>query len=201
MKTLSYAFAMLALIATGCDQDDRKWDTRYDALLDRSDVQVEFLTNDKGEEIRHFTLPGGVYIEEIRDGDDYRVWAEDTSGLGAVQCAWEIYASLHFYATKCEAQTGPELAAILGGAVERIEEFMRQNALVPMSKDEFDREKAEWLEYQEDQFSQQEPEQACQLGPLLHTADLIATRGENEFNASIDKLLSVPRLPVMNPCL
>ncbi len=94
-----------------------KWGTKYDVLLDRSDVDVAYSITNDGGETRRFTLPGPVFVTEERIGDEYAVFAIDNSGLGAVRCVWEIYATTSFYMERCEALGNPELVTKLNGAL------------------------------------------------------------------------------------
>ncbi|MEM7124154.1 MAG: hypothetical protein AAF563_22945 [Pseudomonadota bacterium] len=201
MRLAHTGAALLAFTILVHDASADEWGTAYDVLLDRPDVEVEYLTSDEGAETRRFRLPGPVIVDEIRDGDNYRVWSRDASGLGAVQCAWLIYATTVFYAERCDAAGYQDQLTLLRTGVDRIEAFMQENWLVPMSDDDLVAFKANWQAQEEVWFAQSGTEQACENPHFLHMINRVAAMGEEGHTEAIDELLSVPRLPVANPCL
>ena len=186
---------------SGASQTNGGWGTDYDVLLSRSDVEVEYFTSEDGWEVRKLTSPGPVIINERRRGEEYEVTSLDRSGLGAVRCAWEIYATLEYLARRCEATFEPRFVLALRDSVDQIEDFMRENSMTPVSDEQFKTFRESWEQQQEKWYPHSEDEDICKYDPLLHMAYQFSAKGEAKFRDSIDELLSVPRLPVMNPCI
>ncbi len=61
--------------------------------------------------------------------------------------------------------------------------------------------KAAWVANQEERFTRIGAEQACQSELFTHMVNNLESIDEADFSKAFVELLSVPRLPVMNPCL
>jgi hypothetical protein len=116
----------------------------------------------------------------------------DTSGHGAVLCIYMI--NLHAAVTGRVCYPGKDevLQSALDESLARIEAFVLENSSISAA------ELARWRQEYTDR--QKDSGQLCSG----ESADLYKTlrdRGAEALRASTDKLLSVPRKPVMNPCL
>jgi hypothetical protein len=122
-----------------------------------------------------------------------RQFEQDKSGAGAVLCSWSIYLSIQNQTAACALPRRPADDAI-DQAIAAINEFILANSSLhptrPMLED-FKRGAAE------SELRQRGLEKACASPDL----EMFRRPSPEKVQASVKALLSVPREPVMNPCL
>ena len=122
--------------------------------------------------------------------------AADSTGKGAVLCSWMIYTGIQAQRDACDWEPVPADAAI-DQAVTDIEAFIVENSTQPVTLEQLAAHKK----------SQAGPTvESCEFDPEDRTswpAMAWAARKVDpaEINRDTADLLSVPREPVMNPCL
>ena len=181
--------------------NSQAWGTKYDVLLEQENAEVEVTTTKKGKETRTFTLPGPVIVEERRHGDEYHASVTDKSGHGAIMCAWIIYSDILYAAEFCSNLRTPELMERLTEAVDRIEDFYRQNQFPALSDTPLATMKPQYRERQVQQYGPPGGTLRCENPSLALFVRRMLKGDRAKFDAKIDDLLSVPRPPVFSPCL
>jgi hypothetical protein len=154
-----------------------------------------------GSESRTLDFGNGVTIVEERGEGRSGSSGWDRSGAGAVLCAWEIYVLVHALAEVCPG-VDADLNEALKIAVDRINHFIVENSIHPVTSDEVNaavvRKKARAL------FSLPTDDPA-RLLELCRKSDFSPYPkkpvSRTEGSQSVDELLAIPRPPVMNPCL
>lgn len=184
---------------------------RYDKYFEdipwkkvEKDVRSEYL-RDRNLMVRETMLSGKIRIIQRKKPDGrIETFTADVSGLGAVQCLWEIVIHISAYFEYCPIDD-PEWKKAMGSAVQDIDTFIVENmdppvnfeALSKIRLDRFSKVKA-----QIDNASGPERLKVCKGGPnengLLWN---LQKQGIEKFKYDVEKSLSVPRLPVMSPCL
>ena len=114
----------------------------------------------------------------------------DTSGHGAVLCAWLIDISLKVIGDQCFPDQDKALRTALGDSIERINRFIVANE--PATPDQVHRWQA--------QYEQRERADACNKNGLDFYSHFRAATPA-AVRKSTDDLLSIPREPVADPCL
>jgi hypothetical protein len=110
---------------------------------------------------------------------------------GAVLCAWGIYLAAKDIGETCYPSRDTAFQATLEKEIARIDRFILDNA--PMTKEQLEQLK---------QTPPFKPQTAllCQQD-LRHLYEVLRKAGPQKLDSSITDLLSVPRKPVLNPCL
>lgn len=138
---------------------------------------------------------GGVVFQKWPD----RVLSVDQSGLGAVLCTWSIYVNVMLAARACFPDGRDEVKEDLAHAVDAMNDFIVANDPDPVTKSNLE---AFIAKRGADKFSRIP---SYLVGtPQCPLADMLAEiekAPREQRRASIVKLLSVPRPPVMSPCL
>jgi len=142
-----------------------------------------------GTERKILNFPGGVSMSQIGNNVSIGV---DHSGHGAVMCAWGVYVDVRSKLEKCSSSPGDEeFKEKLDNAIDKINNFIVANSLSKITKSELEdqiKKNTEHLPY------------GCMGYPDSITNKLRSMPVE-KFKSSLDDLLSVPRPPVMEPCL
>jgi hypothetical protein len=137
-------------------------------------------------------LPGGITILHLPDNSSV---ATDQSGHGAVLCAWTIYVAIQYVGKTCFPED-KQTQSLLAEEIERIDRFIMANA--PATREQVERRKANDL-------SAEGSGQLLQCGneqwKWLEDSYTGMQANPQKLRAEIDDLLSVPRQPVLNPCL
>jgi hypothetical protein len=143
----------------------------------------------------------GVQIYKYGDGSEVGI---DNSGKGAVLCVWNIYVGLKAYLDTCVSDRDKEFRADLGKGIDRIEQFIVENSLTTVSKSDLEARKRSELAGLS-AMSPSQIEAMCSATPDDTTYGVYASfrsaLTSEKLKAAIANLLSIPRLPVMNPCL
>ncbi len=166
-------------------------------------LDLEAIARQPGTEIVKRTENGAEVVEirrggvtvVIRDGQQV---GTDTSRHGAVLCSWEMMVGLKAAADICFPQEFTEVSELLGEAIAAYDTFIVANSLTPVTKADLEaraEERARRLKA---------GGQAClnmRRDLLEPFAERLKTRSRAEVMRSVAEALSVPRPPVMNPCL
>ncbi|MEO5375672.1 MAG: hypothetical protein H7840_15620 [Alphaproteobacteria bacterium] len=147
---------------------------------------------------------GGVVISQYRMGDKIEALGVDNSGHGAVMCMWGLYVDLKTTLDYCLPDKFGDLKEELSVAIGQINDFIVQNSLTKVSPADIEGRIAK----QEDNIRKRirgiprdELEMKCVPKGMIGIIENLQSTPREKFKASIANLLSVPRPPVMNPCL
>ncbi len=180
---------LLSLVIVARTNSSMAEDDLWASLAARPDVEI---TTHEG--LRTARFASGVRAMEAKDGGV--AWVDDT-GLGAVQCAWRMYSHIRLQSEQCYDDSRVNLKAALKDAVDRIEVFIVENSLTPVTK--LDLEAAAFEAFNKVKYRSKD--EMCSDGFAPH----LLPNQDDEFilnlTQGVDELLSVPRPPVMNPCL
>ena len=198
------AVLMVSPLSAGASEN---WGTPYDKLFEEAGDRVKHSKTRNGTEIREFLTKGGVQIlQERKDGK------VSTSTLdmqhGPVLCFWEIAVSVRAALDTCEETKRPKLAARLDTAIGKLNRFIAANALEKATEEQMQAIMTQrMLSFRQSQSAPETGRVSCaKSGPKALTffnayLNDLAKKSDEDYQAGIDKLLSVPRLPAMNPCL
>lgn len=167
-------------------------DEFWEKMAKRSDVKI---TTDNGIKTAHFS--GGVTISD-------NGLSMDNSGKGAVRCSWEIYVTAKNMSELCATTNQGEFKEKIDYALNMMNAFIVRNSLSPITENEIQaqiKEKFLTLKKQTSQIPKEQFEKECSSGFVAHIAKEIASKSFEDLKKSIDDSLSIPRPPVMNPCL
>lgn len=146
---------------------------------------------------------GGVVIEAQRGRDGtIRYLGQDFSGHGAVMCAYNMYLWVKGVLDSCFPEAHEEWKAEVDTALGKIRAFIAKNNLQRTPQSEIDaafQSKYSQL-IQHLRAFDDERQRMCAVYKenMIRYMDGLKLDG---FRAQITDLLSVPRPPVMNPCL
>lgn len=213
---ISLLLLLITTLPTWASSQER-WGTQFDDLFEEKQMDVKIKKNDNGTETRELVLTGGVLVKESRKGSKItNTLLLDQSGLGAILCARSIYLSAKIWLDVCDDFNNSKSSKRLNTAINRVHKFIVNNSMSPVSIDELNahiNSKANRLRTV--MLGAQKKTDSVRRGTLLECrgkqdeslkfieqmSNRIAELSEKEFEQSIDKLLSVPRLPVWNPCI
>jgi hypothetical protein len=141
------------------------------------------------------TAPAGAapQIDELRSDDGKHVALVDRSGKGAVLCSWSLLVLAQEVGRQCPALRDRTLQPELDRSVGRIEAFILKNSARPPSR-------ADLARWREQVTTYDAPGGLCAGEPGVLYAE-VGKGGAAHLRSTTDDLLSVPREPVMNPCL
>lgn len=162
--------------------------TKWDVIVNHPSV-VSKKMNDNGEVIE-VTYPGPVVYSKEGDG----ILSVDRSNLGAVWCAWEIYNLVWQVAQKCEKDVSEEAANDFLYMEESLDNFIVENNPIPTSIEDLKNRRTKILAKFDDRG-------LCEKNEFVDSILLRVSMKHINLKEQIDKLVSIPRPPVMNPCL
>jgi hypothetical protein len=207
--TASWPFVALALLLSVAAQAQSQ--------PDLSDADIDTLATQPGTEVTR-TQEGDTQIIEIRragvvitirhKGDKADSVGQDNSGHGAVLCMWRLYISFRQGLNLCFLSQYPEFKEDLNYAVGAMNDFIAANSLAPTSKEEVEAAVAtldERAKKQGDEATAQlggeEFQRRCTSRDFGRGIVKMAEMTREQRRRQISDLLSVPRPPVMNPCM
>ena len=160
----------------------------YDALFVEKADQIEVIS-----ETRSALSIGSVIL--LRDTTEEREYTGiDESGQGAVGCFVSILATIESSLQACEALLPPEQAEIQATYTQEALSFYAANVLPQV-----DRATAQ------DRYDALVASQIAAARPFCASLDVVTDLADrlfaSESRAEIAGMMSVPRLPVSNPCL
>jgi hypothetical protein len=164
-----------------------------DVIAAQPGAQTTTTMNNDGSEDTVVKLPNGVAFHQMRRNGETRTFGSDLSGHGAVLCSWEIYVALAAALEICPEYRNEPLKADLAYAIDRINDFIVANNLFPVSKAELEKRAASRRE---------DASRLCRPdSPAAGMLKSLGSVSHDKLVSSVADLLSVPRPPVMNPCL
>lgn len=192
--TIPAALAAAWLVtAPGACADDG-WGHEFDFLIRQGGTTVSERSNENGQPQRVIDAPGGVRIVQTRAQDGVRSTIGDYGGLGAVGCAWMVYGWLADAVPRCGGDRFARHGEALRSAADRIAAFMVEHSGGLYTHAGL----AGWAErMRSDAIDCSGDELALVRNLSGRTADAFRA----ELDAEIDRLLSVPRFPALDPCL
>jgi hypothetical protein len=194
-----FLMILLVTVAQGA-----QWSSFWDTVAQRPDAKVTDGVNDKGEPTRTIELSSGVRFDLERHGDRITYVDGDISGHGAVRCSWEIYVAIRAHIDACSPGEDPDLEAGLDETLDRINDFIVENSLVPTTKSQL----AEAIAQHKQQAklallgkSQEDQRKQCEADGIAPFIKSMNSTPRDKLKSGVNDLLSVKRPPVMNPCL
>lgn|GEM_PF-2820895 len=154
-------------------------------------AEVTYGTEANGKRYRLLTMPG-VTVTQYEGGGSLAV---DTDGNGGVMCVWEILSIVKTYLDACKKYSPP----YLDEAMKRVEDFIVENSDTVISE-KITKTMLEKKLLQK-KMDALEQENFCETSGAEVLARGMVQTPEDKMRGEIDKLLFVPRIPVMNPCL
>jgi hypothetical protein len=185
---------------------------------DRHKLDVDALALQPGTEVIRTTENGKDVIEMRRNGvlllvrgnlqgDDWL--GIDETGLGAVMCHWQLYIEVRSILNVCFPDDYAELREDLTFAIDAINDFIMVNNPFPIARTElqtFISHRQAVARTRASRIPKSEFAAACRSdskipGATVLSAIISKAIPRDERKAEVAKLLSVPRWPVMGPCL
>ncbi len=209
VSSISFSGSLLAALLwlapiSSATADD--WGTSYDKLFVEGADRVKTY-QDQGAEVREVITKGGVQVRQQRKNGEVTTSTSDVLH-GPVLCFWEIAVTVRAALDTCEETNRPKLAGRLDQTLEKLNKFIVANALEKTSMEQVQSAiDARTKRFRKAQDAPATGRVSCaKKGPgtvnFLNTylAD-VEKKSSEEYQTGIDKFLSVPRLPAMNPCL
>lgn len=196
---LYFAFAAAILVVgpgAGHAAQADAWNTPYDRLFDQPGAEVSNDVNDKGQEERKLIIPGKTMIIQRRDGGKVRTIVSDLSGLGAVLCTWMIFRDTRAALEVKGGDTHPAAVKRLDSGLHRLNEFIAENSIEHRTVGDLEKAYRARLEK-----IRQDGSAPKILDGFAALVTGLEKEPQEKFEAGLDKFLSVPRLPAMDPCL
>ena len=172
---------------------------------ERSELDLAALAKQPGTEVIRRS-EGGKEIVEIRRGGvvitrqrGVTIAAVDHSGHGAVLCAWRIYVDTLAALEVCQPDTHAALRQDLLQATEAIADFIVANSLTPVKKADLEAYVA--TRRAETRAQSNAAGKACSPEFIEQSLPKLEAVPHDERQAQTADMLSVPRPPVMDPCL
>ncbi len=202
---LLLAACLVSLSLTAAHAED--WGTPYDKLFTKAGDRVKYSKAKDGTEIREFLTQGGVQIRQERKGGKVYTSTFDMQH-GAVLCFWEIAVTVRAALEVCEELNQPEMGDRLDTTIKKLNRFILNNALQKGTKAQLQAGiDARKRRFRQSQSAPETGRVSCaktgekSLAFFKSYLTDVANKSEPEYQAGIDKLLSVPRIPSINPCL
>lgn len=162
-----------------------------DAIAAQPGAQTTTTMNKDGSEVTIVKLPNGVVFSRVRRNGETQTFGNDLSGHGAVLCSWQVYVVVASVLEICPEYRNEQLKADMADAIDRINDFIVANSLFPVSKAELEKRAASMRE-----------SRLCERGgPAAEMLKSFGSMSHDKRMSGVADLLSVPRPPVMNPCL
>jgi hypothetical protein len=162
----------------------------WETIIAKPGAQTTTTVNKDGSKETVARFPNGVAFHQGRRNGEMWIVGTDHSGHGAVLCSWEIYVTLAAALEICPQYRNESLKANLASAVDRINDFIVGNSMFPVSKAELEKRAASKREVR-----------LCQSRTVAGMLKSLQSVPDEKLMSGIADLLSVPRPPVMNPCL
>lgn len=182
---LAVLFTFIPVAGWAADEPDF-----WELVAKRPDATI---TGEKGHRTAHFS--GGVTISE--DG-----LGMDDSGKGAVLCTGGMLLEARAFTSVCDNGKETDATRRLDEALSKINDFIATNSIVPISRDELEKVYQDRLSKKISKYQEEGGKEFCKSDDISakFLRHFMAVP-EADFNKNMDDFLSVPRPPVMNPCL
>ncbi len=146
------------------------------------------------------SVPGGNKSASITHGRGYTEFHDkgisaqvDNTGKGAVLCLWQIYSFIIEVGNQC-FKNNDDIQRELVESVKRIDAFIIRNSSHPVTQAQLSASEAQATQ------NLHKSGNMCK-GDGANLYQRVRSGGAAGIHGSLDELLSVPREPVMNPCL
>lgn len=207
MKLIGVLLATLALLFPFASANAEDWGTAYDKLFQMGADGVKEYKDKDGSEVREVISQGGVQIRQQRKDGQVSTTTVDVLH-GPVLCFWEIAVTVRAALQTCEETNRPDLAKRLDTTIAKLNRFILANALEKATDAQMKAAMDARLQnFRKGLSAPAEGRVSCAKGGqgtlkfINSYLDDVAKKSDQDYQAGIDKLLSVPRLPAMNPCL
>lgn len=141
----------------------------------------------------------GVRYRLERQSGKEQLTGDDESGHGAVICSWMMYVTLRGELDECPADRFVELRSDLDQGIGAIEDFIVANSVVPMGVTELRaRAAAETARIRAASSARPGVCLGGDSGAIAASFDAMGLPARLDM---VRDLLSIPRWPVLNPCL
>ncbi len=193
--TLLVTLFILSLTACG---EEKPWVSNIDSVLEQPGVEVVYGVNAKDERTRTILLPSGVQFNQTEKETGVETVEQDTSENGPVLCIWQIYLYQRASLERCAADTSSALKHSMDANIERIHDFIVANSLKPVEKKALQQQSAAFIaKYAQESRMKKDNALSIPCPRNGKTSKAL----QHQYTEAVDKLLAVPRPPVMNPCL
>lgn len=194
---------VVALLGSTVSQAQHEsWGDRYDALLERPGVEIVSGTQEDGTKWRSFKTPAGIEISQTKRGDLVSTMSIDRSEHSAVLCLWDIMVIAKLLSELCPELSNPTAEARLKTALDRIHRFIVQNTVEPVTIEDLEMSIQRRRESEQKELAAIEDKAAvCRKSDFADMVTAFGTASDELFEKDLDRHLSVPRIPVKNPCL
>ncbi|MBU0800658.1 MAG: hypothetical protein KKA05_06600 [Alphaproteobacteria bacterium] len=166
----------------------------WENLAKEHGATLSITKDENGKDRKKLDFPGGVIIQEVEGG----TLGIDNSGLGAVSCIWRIFVSAKSIISLCKPDGHEEMEKNIDTALDMINGFIIENSIAPVTEQEITDAIKKDYDKQAQYFSEETGKPSC---PENENIDWIVKLAKSDVVKSTEKLISVPRPPVMNPCL
>ncbi len=190
------ACVFLSSLSAACADESYK-----EKQMKKLGAKVTESVNNKGEKTKHIEFPGGVTIDESPAGSV----GMDTSGHGAILCNREIFMEIRNRLALCYGEKNPEknesrkiknVIAWLDDAITKLDQFVVENSLHPVTMEglrEAEKNQRDALKNTPDVCKQDSDSIDAFVDQLEKNSITLGTH--------LETMLSVPRPPVLNPCM
>ncbi len=144
---------------------------------------------------------GGASIQRFRRGGHVETLGIDRSGHGAVLCSWQIFIAMRQALDACATGGHAAIRSELDRSIAATNVFIVKNTPKPTTLAQVEAAVRSLNAQADAGYAKLSPEQrtrACATSWAMQSA---ARLSPQELRQQTAELLSVPRLPVMNPCL
>jgi hypothetical protein len=159
-------------------------------LLSAQPAQTRSVLGSK--QVRSAQVDSSGSIEAFRSGDN--VIQSDKTGKGAVLCVWGIYQAAKAVGAECHKGADAAFQSELERSLNRIDEFIVANSKHPVTRKDLETRRIEGLRQLRSSGN------IC-VGDAAKLYNALHDSGAAALQAQTTDLLSIPREPVMNPCL
>ena len=144
------------------------------------------------KQVRSARVDPSGSIETFRSGDN--VVQSDRTDKGAVLCVWGIYQAAKAVGSECHKGADAAFQFELERSLNRIDEFILANSKHPMTRKDLESRRIEGLRQLLSSGS------IC-VGDAARLYEALRDSGAAALQSQTTNLVSIPREPVMNPCL
>jgi len=146
----------------------------------------------------------GVVFTRVRRGDKVQTLSEDRTGLGAVACVWHLQVAIKSFLDVCFPDQHQDIKAEVSNAIDQINEFIIANSLAHDTQAGLDAAisaEAAKARTAISNIPADQVKERCELSHMASALKWFERTTRESRDQSIKELLSVPRPPVINPCI
>ena len=165
----------------------------WDIIFAENEEQIEKITLKHGLKIDKLVLPSGIVVEKIYADTGIKYRTRDPNG--AVACLYFRYLHMQRTIERCPSDMESERGQAFMKRLERLSEFVKENAVPPLKEDIF---KQHFL----NAYGPNKPASARSSSNcgLIDGRTYDGITG-SDADARFSEILRVPRPPVMGDCL